>query len=88
MTSPDTIEPDDIIASRASGNIDDSQMLELLVAYGYTFDRFPDGGNPLVEAFEPGTWSQVRQAFYDGRLSDYEYRTIFRAHENELRGAS
>lgn len=76
--------PMDIIDERDAGELTDEQMLDRLIAFDYTYDRFDDGGDVSVDAYTPGTWHELEKAFTAGRITHEQYSRVMAAHREEL----
>ncbi|WP_454164303.1 hypothetical protein [Gordonia iterans] len=80
--------PVDVIDERDVGEITDAQMLDRLIAFDYTYDRFDDHGDASVDAYTPGTWHELEKAFTSHRITHEQYRRVMAAHREELISAA
>jgi transcriptional regulator with XRE-family HTH domain len=64
--------PKEVILLQLAGRLSHAAMMDELKAWPYTFRTEAEPGNPETE-YTWGTWDQVEDQFYAGRLGSADY---------------
>ncbi|WP_407727529.1 helix-turn-helix domain-containing protein (plasmid) [Rhodococcoides fascians] len=65
--------PAEVIDRRAAGLITTEHMMAVLADWKFTFGRVPVIDGAATDAYVSGTWDQVRQAYFQRRLTKEEF---------------
>lgn len=80
--------PAEVIDRRAAGLISTRVMMETLADWTFTFGRVPTMNGTATDAYVSGTWDQVRQAYFQRRLSKEEFGELMRRNKSGLEEAA
>lgn len=79
----DRTTPAEVIDRYAAGEIGETQMMETLENWRYTFGGVRAVEGVDTDAYTSGDWDQVERAFYRGFLNDDQFETLMRR-QNDL----
>lgn len=80
--------PAEIIDRRAAGLISDTEMMDQLSNWTYSFGYTPSAGGAATDAYVSGDWDEVELAFYRGLVSDDEYTRLTERQKEHLERAA
>lgn len=74
------LSPAEIIDCRATGTINDHDMMRRLLNWKYTFGGVVRIDGVATDAYTTGDWDHIEMAFYRSLLSDNEFQTLAARH--------
>ncbi|MFC9355847.1 helix-turn-helix domain-containing protein [Rhodococcus sp. NPDC057014] len=80
--------PTEVIDRRTAGQISDTEMMQVLLDWHFTFGRVPVSGGVSADAYEAGSWDEIERAYYRGLLTDDEIGRLMERNKDALEQAA
>ncbi|AWK76698.1 hypothetical protein CBI38_33810 (plasmid) [Rhodococcus oxybenzonivorans] len=80
--------PTEVIDRRTAGEISDTEMMQVLLDWNFTFGTVPVSSGISADAYEPGSWDEIERAYYRGLLTDDEIGRLTERNTDALEQAA